>query len=84
LRTTITGNGSAGIITGVYDDFYQQYFYSERSLVLVDSDVSGNGLDDAMADLVAAKRPKLTRSTCGTSADPTAPGNPAWGVCGGD
>jgi hypothetical protein len=84
LRTTITGNGSAGILTGVYSDFYGQYFYSERSLVLVDSDVSGNGLADAMADLVAARLPKLRRSTCGTSADPTEPGNPPWGVCSGD
>lgn len=85
VRTTITGNGSAGVITGVYHDFYEQYFYSDRrNLFLVDSDVSGNGVDDGAADLLAAKRPRLLRSTCGTSADPTEPGSPPWGVCSGD
>jgi hypothetical protein len=85
VRTTITGNGGAGLLTGIFHDFYQVYFYSERRLhFLVDSDVSGNGLVDGAADLVAAKRPRLLRSTCGTSADPTAPGNPSWGVCAGD
>ncbi|MBM4244456.1 MAG: hypothetical protein FJ148_11670 [Deltaproteobacteria bacterium] len=84
-RTTITGNVGAGLLTGIYNDFQQQYDYSERRAHrLIDSDVSGNGLIDGNADLVAAKRPKLLRSTCGTSADPTQPGNPSWGVCAGD
>ena len=85
VRTTITGNGSAGVVTGVYSDFYQEYFYSDRrNLFLVDSDVSGNGVVDGAADLLAAKRPRLLRSSCGTSADPTEPGSPSWGVCAGD
>ena len=84
VRTSITGNGGAGAITGVYSDFYQIYHYNRRKLFLVDSDVSGNGVSDAAADLVAVSRPNLKRSTCGTSADPSQPGSPPWGVCAGD
>jgi hypothetical protein len=83
-RTTITGNGGAGIIGGIFSDFYQEYSYSPRALSLTDSDVSGNGVIDGSADLLMIKRPRLLRSTCGTSANPEAPGNPTWGVCAGD
>jgi hypothetical protein len=84
VRTAISGNGGAGIVTGIYNEFDGRYVYSRRALSLTDSDVSGNGLSDAAADLVAAKRPRLRRSTCGTSADPTTVGSPAWGVCSGE
>jgi hypothetical protein len=83
-RTSITGNGGAGLITGIYSDYYQRYQYSPRKVFLVDADVSGNGVSDASADLVAVSRPNLKRSTCGTSANPSQPGSPPWGVCAGD
>ena len=84
LRTTITGNGSAGLVGGIFHDFYQQYFYSKRLLSVTDSDVSGNGVVDGAPDLLTMKKPRLQRSTCGTSANPTEPGSPTWGVCAGD
>lgn len=84
VRSTISGNGGAGVVTGVFSDFYGTYTYSGRKLFLVDSDVSGNGALDGAADLAAASKPNLRRSSCGTSADPTRPGSPSWGVCAGD
>ena len=83
-RTSISVNGVAGIVTGRYHDFYQEYLYNNRLLPLVDSSVVGNGLLDGGADLASGKRPKLLRSTCGTSSNPTEPGNPSWGICSGD
>jgi hypothetical protein len=80
VRTTITGNGGSGIVTGVYSDFYAQYFYNKRQLFLSGCDVSGNG----GVDILSGRRPRLVGTTCGTSGNPLEPGNPAWGVCSGD
>lgn len=84
VRTKITGNGGAGIVTGRYDDFYHIYFYTHRLLALVDSEVTGNGLLDGSPDILSGRKPLVKRTTCGTSGDPTEPGNPTWGVCAGD
>jgi hypothetical protein len=84
VRTTITGNGSAGIVTGKFHDFYQIYFYTKRQLSLIDSTVAGNGGGDGSEDILSGRKPKLKNTTCGTSANPTEPGNPTWSVCAGD
>jgi hypothetical protein len=84
VRTTITGNGSTGIVTGRYHDFYELYFYTRHQLVLVDSTVTGNGLGDGSGDLLSGRKPRLLRTTCGTSGNPTVAGTPTWGVCTGD
>jgi len=61
--------------------------YSTRSFSLVDSSIAGNG-----TDVLTARRPRLARSTCDTSArlvpDSAQPGqfNPEgnWAVCAND
>lgn len=84
VRTSITGNGGSGVVTGRYSWFYERYFYTKRNLILVDTTVSGNGLVDGGVDILSGKRPRLLRSSCGTSADPLTDGAPSWGVCAGD
>lgn len=78
-RVTVSGNGGHGVVA-----------YS-GSFKIVDSTVDGNAIgaycsdpSANCADLTSRKRPKVSNTTCGTSAG-SGDGSPAtWGLCGGD
>lgn len=74
IRTTITNNGDAGIA-------------AVAGVKLEDADVSGNctlqgtACGFGCADVIAGRKPRLKRSTCGLSRGPDCT---RWGVCSGD